>query len=247
MHNIYNLEKKWLRYKIKSYLPHIGAAITSILLLVYVLKTIDVPEVTNEQKVAIKENKKQVPIQDTSSQVKQILVQNKLSPKDITNDTLILNPSLDFIKNLRTNSITTYEPKTNNNVEVVNQELIHQEQKTEVKIEEKIALFSIVKQKTTDDIAHVIKRFQKSNDPALSLFLAKKYYKLKDYHKAYNYALITNEINKDIDESWILFSKSLVKLNKKEKAIEILRKYIKQSNSLNAKVLLDNIRSGKFK
>jgi hypothetical protein len=39
----------------------------------------------------------------------------------------------------------------------------------------------------------------------------------------------------------------LVKLGKKQKAIEALRAYIKVSNSNNARLLLDNIRTGKFK
>jgi two-component SAPR family response regulator len=93
----------------------------------------------------------------------------------------------------------------------------------------------------------IIKRFKKNNSPALSLFIAKKYYEAEDYHNAYNYALITNNINREIESSWIIFSKSLVKLGKKELAIKTLQEYTGQSKSRSAKILLDEIQTGKFK
>jgi hypothetical protein len=98
-----------------------------------------------------------------------------------------------------------------------------------------------------DDIKDVIKRFNVNHNPALSLFIAKRYYQLGEYEKAYNYALTTNEINNNIEESWIIFSKSLIKMNKKDMAVETLKKYIGHSQSSQAKQLLDEIQSGKFK
>ncbi len=98
-----------------------------------------------------------------------------------------------------------------------------------------------------EDIKHVIKRFNVNHNPALSLFAAKKYYQLGDYEQAYNYSLITNDINNNIEASWLIFSKSLVKLGKKDKAIETLKKYINHSDSSQARQLLDEIISGKFK
>jgi tetratricopeptide (TPR) repeat protein len=86
-----------------------------------------------------------------------------------------------------------------------------------------------------------------NNNPALSLFVAKKYYELGDYAQAYNYALITNQINRDIEASWIIFTKSLVKLNKRDQAIQTLKDYIESSSSNTARILLEEIQSGKFK
>jgi tetratricopeptide (TPR) repeat protein len=106
---------------------------------------------------------------------------------------------------------------------------------------------NIERKNDDSDIQHVIKRFQTNNNPALSLFVAKKYYQLGEYDKAYNYALITNEINNNIEDSWIIFAKSLVKLNKKDMAIDTLKKYINFSRSSQAKILHDEILSGKFK
>ena len=92
----------------------------------------------------------------------------------------------------------------------------------------------------------VLQDCKNNNNPALSLFAAKKYYELGVYDQAYNYALITNNINSDIDDSWIIFAKSLVKLDKKDKALKVLSKYINQSHSAEAKILFDDILSGTF-
>lgn len=97
------------------------------------------------------------------------------------------------------------------------------------------------------DIKDVIRRFNNNHNPALSLFVAKKYYQLENYEQSYNYALITNEINNEIEASWIIFAKSLVKLGKKEEAVQTLKKYIQHSGSSQAKQLLDEVLSGKFR
>ena len=83
---------------------------------------------------------------------------------------------------------------------------------------------SIVRQTSQNEINEVVKRFNKNNNPALSLFIAKKYYELGEYRKAYNYALKTNNINNHIEASWIIFAKSLVKLNEKDMAVKTLSK-----------------------
>jgi len=56
-----------------------------------------------------------------------------------------------------------------------------------------------------------------------------------------------NDINKEIESSWIIFAKSAVKLGKKRQAINSLNQYISKSHSSSAKILLDEIRSGKFR
>ena len=148
---------------------------------------------------------------------------------------------------------TNIEEKANSNAPVTSQVVeevqeLDIEENTQVEIvEEESKKISIQRRDTSDDIRHIIKRFKKNNNPALSLFIAKKYYELGEYHKAYNYALITNEIDRDIDASWIVFAKSLVKLNQKEMAIKTLKQYIESTHSSSAKILLDEIVSGKFK
>ncbi len=96
------------------------------------------------------------------------------------------------------------------------------------------------------DIQGVIKRFKKNKNPALSLFVAKRYYSIGNYQQSYNYALMTNELNSEIEDSWMIFAKSLVKLDQKEMAIKTLNTYIEESQSINAKILLESIQKGTF-
>ena len=171
---------------------------------------------------------------------------------------LKLSPSLNFINKMQHSSLPYYnnEPITKKKTQTLKKapqkEIVEeiQDLKVEETIhipEEEVKRVTINRRNVADDIKHIIKRFKKNNNPALSLFVAKKYYELGDYHKAYNYALITNQINRDIEASWIVFSKSLVKLNEKRDGNKNIKEYISNSHSSTAQILLDEIISGKFK
>lgn len=189
---------------------------------------------------------------------------------------IIFTPSLDFMKNIQSNISKNSEasnkttdnrqalaiqikkeekitPKEENLVKIditpkneKNLNTVLQQKKQTVNIENKFSE-KVTISKEDSDIRDVIKRFNINKNPALSLFIAKKYYQLNEYENAYNYALATNNIDSNIDESWIIFSKSLVKLNQKDKAIQTLEQYISYSKSQNAKMFLDDLKSGKFK
>ena len=280
MLNIHELETKWLRYKIKSFIPHV-TIIFSLLIIIIITtqfdftknETIAIQEISieNVPKINIEKNAtpsiKEVVIQKTTVPVeeKQVHIPAPLKQKSTTgtsNNKMIIAPSLDFMQNMQGNSPHYYssytEPKTQKKKTLLEKTTV-QKIKTPIIQEiisiptvktiekEKITQIKIKRQNTQDDIQHVIKRFKTSNNPALSLFIAKKYYELENYNQSYNYALMTNELNSDIEESWIIFAKSLYKLNKKDKAIEILKKYISTSHSHRAKVLLDHMKTGKMK
>jgi hypothetical protein len=97
-----------------------------------------------------------------------------------------------------------------------------------------------------DDIKDIITIFKNNNDPALGLLIAKKYYNRANYQKAYDYSLITKNIDSNMNEAWIIFAKSLVKLNLKYKAMDALSSYIEETDSSQAKSLLEDIDSGRF-
>lgn len=189
---------------------------------------------------------------------------------------IILIPSLDFMKNIQFNisknsdisNQTTHNKQIldtpikkekviilkDDNITETNSEMKN-EKTVDIPVPQKKQTIAIDKKnpekitinKEISDIQDVIKRFNTNKNPALSLFIAKRYYQINEYESAYNYALTTNNIDSNIEESWIIFSKSLVKLNQKDKAIQTLEQYISFSKSKNAKILLDDIRSGKFK
>jgi len=261
MHNIHDLERRWLSYKIKSFIPHILISLMVIISFMLVISIYSKNSTSSQNKDIVLNNQLQQPVsKKIISKVKVLPVKkiklpsvepdiNHIAPKTIQKQdaTPILNPSMDFIKNLRSSSSTSYK---SNSFKTDKQEPDVKEEQVKIKenvIVEKTKLILIQRQETQSDINHVIARFKKNKNPALSLFIAKKYYKLGDYKQSYNYALLTNQINSGIEQSWIIFAKSLVKLGKKDKAIYTLEKYIKSSKSVNAKMLLDNIKSGKFK
>ena len=286
MLNIHELESQWLRYKIKSFIPHSVIAI-SLLIIITLLFTIDfshenkkievknnIIASTNSTKIE-KQEVKQIPIVEKTLPIAQIEEKQKqeenltktpvntksfvITQESKPQEKLIIKPSLDFMRTMQENLPDYYKQETLATPQVKQPPIqkvftpIIEEVVLDTKIEDIDAKEAIVskeikikRQNTQDDIQHVIQRFKQSNNPALSLFIAKKYYDAQDYNQAYNYALVTNEINNDIEESWIVFAKSLYKLDQKDKAIEMLNKYIVSSNSQKAKILLDNIKAGKI-
>ncbi|MDP3291074.1 MAG: CDC27 family protein [Sulfuricurvum sp.] len=97
------------------------------------------------------------------------------------------------------------------------------------------------------DIESVERRFKETSNPNLGLFIARYHYDHGNYSEAYNFSLKTNSMNSKIDESWIIFAKSLVKLGRVEQAKKTLHLYISESNSESARSLLDSIEQGTFK
>ncbi len=281
MLNIRELESRWLRYKIKSYLPYFTIIFSLIVIAIVIslMFTQSNTEVLNEKNISLKENSSIQLVQtaETKSQSTQtvekkpqeaqISMQASVVKQETHQDiqeiqqtqekrsSRVLKPSMDFLQELEQIS-HSHAPIDENIEEVVLEPALTSKQKIkkdtqkveheEVQKNEPLQI-NIRRKNAHEDIAGVIKRFKKNNNPALSLFIAKKYYELEDYRNAYNYALITNEINRDIESSWIIFSKSLVKIGKKEMAIKTLQEYIKESQSDSARILLDEITSGKFR
>lgn len=116
---------------------------------------------------------------------------------------------------------------------------------TSGKVRKKIHL-DIIKTANVTAYKDVENRFKRSHDIDDSLFLARSYYKKREYKKSKYWALQTNKVNPNIEESMLIFVKSKMKLGQKNEARNILTKYIKKSNSQEAKKLLYRIENGKF-
>jgi tetratricopeptide (TPR) repeat protein len=270
MLNIIDLEKKWLQYKVKSYIPHLSIAISLIIIAVLASIILNSQESAKEE-VATKKIILNKPVVKVASIVtpKEPIVKEKIVLKVKKSTSTKLQPSLSFMRDMQNSSLPYYStnnyresrpdlinktPAKKEKKKIVSKTVTIEEPVTEKKeiIQKKPTIVKteriiITKKETKDDISNVIKRFKVNNNPALSLFIAKKYYEIGNYHQSYNYALITNQINKDIESSWIIFAKSLAKLNKRDKAISTLKEYIKVSDSYNARLLLQEIQSGNFK
>ncbi len=288
MLNTRDLEKRWLHYKIKSYIPHAVIFVSTVVIVIIVLILTAPSKITEDKKSTTKNITK--PIVQTKPIVKMKSEQNITTVQEITkvitapqqaiakvplvNSTkktkLTLVPSMSFMRHIQSEEQQPYystihpevkkvqksrkRDKITQQQSVVEEEYIDinkKEQKKAVpkvqKEQEQKHVITIERRDSQKDIKEIITRFKKNNNPALSLFVAKKYYELGNYEQAYNYALITNGINNDIEESWLIFAKSLIKLHKRDMAIKTLREYIHYSHSGNAKILLDDIKSGAFK
>jgi len=273
MLNIHDLERRWLRYKIKTYIPivlgSIGVAIILILTIIYIPTLIKEEKKTTTIKrepATIEKNTSVVSVQQikTVEPIKNKIIQKVENINDESkdypqNNSLVLKPSLHFMDNIE-DDISPYiedsqvqemEPIESTKVTTDIPTISTNEETTiavsTVKVKKEGLTLSVQREESAEELKDVVRRFKKNKNPTLSLFIAKRYYKLGNYQKSYNYALMTNQIDKNIEESWIIFSKSLVKLKQKELAINTLNAYLKNTKSTAAQVLLRKIRSGDFK
>lgn len=101
---------------------------------------------------------------------------------------------------------------------------------------------NIVESSSVSAYKDVERRFYQSHDTDDSLFLAKSYFRKGNYKKSEFWALQTNKVNSNIEESWIIFAKSKVKLGRRNEAIRILTNYVKRSHSSAANNLLNRLK-----
>ena len=248
MLDIPSLERKWLKYKIKSYLPHTIITLSSILILIVIA-------------VFFSSN------DSTTLDHNQTVVLNKTAKPSSTLTPLnevILEPSMQFMQTITPSaiepklvSVQAQVPHTKAIIPPKNPPLISPQSITILPppspTPTPLAPTVSTKAPTIKhgsnaiDISEIEERFKNNPSPQLGLYLARYYYDHKDYNEAYNYALKTNSINKDIEESWLIFSKSLIKLGKIDQAKKTLQYYISQSHSDNAKDLLNSIEQGNVK
>lgn len=269
MLNIQELERRWLIYKIKSYLPKLlpifASLLIGIILFFYLSSESEpqenalsqIPGVVKEEPVIAIAAPIQVP-----DEIEIAVPANTQALPVSTNETpLRLKPSLRFMDRIE-EDISTYStkddytnqpepievyPPSNDSVPLVSRQKNDLPKSEAEEPSEESGMLTITKQEDESDLKDIIRRFKTNKNPALSLFIAKRYYNAQQYQKSYNYALMTNEIDQNIDESWIIFSKSLVKLGQHELAINTLKAYLKTSKSTAAEVLLRNIESGDFR
>jgi tetratricopeptide (TPR) repeat protein len=279
MLNVQELERQWLRYKIKSYLPKAIISVIFISLSIFIIfYTLDSKDST-ENISKIKEinsidlsKKEEVTLEDSTPEIEipvekthllkttkkkrkkesQLTLKPSLSfidaLKDIPKEDIVLaKPTPKPIKRKKTEHIT--QPKVEKEIELTQQvETAIKATDTEAsKMQEEQVVESkmiINFQQEETDIKDVIKRFKNNKNPALSLFIAKRFYAIERYQDAYNYALLTNEINPEIEDSWLIAAKSLSHMNKKQKAIDLLDDFISKYHSIRAKMISQQIQDG---
>lgn len=245
MLDISKLERRWLKYKIKKILPYV-LLITTVTILGFSIAYLLSLKSSHITPITLKINPKKV-----SAPI-------VLNPK-IDEDTMLLEPSMQFIESMDmpSNPITkvdTLVPSTTKPA-VTAKTLITSlpslpipapaiTQTQAIKTPQPIVkgkLTSIKRDDTPFDIHELEDRFKDNSNPNLGVYIAKYHYDHGNYSEAYNYALKTNSINNSMDDNWLIFAKSLVKLGKEEQAKKTLQLYISNSNSQAAKNYLDSL------
>lgn len=247
MLDIQNLERRWLKYKIKSSIPYIIGIVIIIILIAFL------PYIWFNDK----DSKPTFKAKQFFSPSESLPLKQKSQSEDPSN---ILEPSMNFVQTFQTAAPETLPPPVSapQNTKPIQQAVPVAKV---LNVPESVPLkappvtFSTLNDKSMIqnrneskiDIGSVERRFKETPNSNLGLFIARYYYDHGNYSEAYNYALKTNSINNKIDESWIIFSKSLVKLGRVDQAKKTLQAYIGESNSESARSLLDSIERGTFK
>lgn len=226
MYNVDKLERQWIRYRRKKIIfpVLIGvlmiAAVVALLYMGTVTKILD----HNKTKIAITE-KSSVSLNTT-----------KESPEKASRKSDILAtgvPSLSSTKKYK-------RPKAG--------QIIFQEEnegaRTQIK-KKKNLLIQVTERGGKDIAVDIENRFEFAQDKSDSLFLTKYYYDKMEYEKAEKWALETNKLDNTIEESWLIFAKSLAKQGKRIESLKVLRAFLEQGKSVKAKALMDKIRRGK--
>ncbi|MCX6061429.1 MAG: hypothetical protein NT103_04175 [Campylobacterales bacterium] len=208
-------------------------------------------------------------LKDFNKQASSTLVKQKptnivIQTKDI-NTEIILEPSMQFIETMTSTINQTPTPSVS--VPVASPKKVPIIQKT-IQISNPVKMVqnvmtppplisptiksnsqpsSIKRDTAAFDIHEIEDRFKNNSNPHLGLYIARYHYDHGNYNEAYNYALKTNTINNTIEESWLIFAKSMVKLGKTDQAKKTLQLYITQSNSDAARNLLDSFEKNESK
>jgi hypothetical protein len=248
--DIHNLERRWIKYKIKSYLPHIITIVIAFILLLLLVFTWSSSEILST-------NSEKIPPQNSTKITTQKPLSSEQKPPEL------LEPSMDFVQSFQTSQPAVIEPSTPPSPSIIEKpvkEIVPipkvitmpeavplKPSQTSVASSSHNKALSLNRNESKFDIESIENRFKETSNPNLGLFIARYYYDHGNFSEAYNFSLKTNTLNSKIEESWIIFSKSLVKLGKTDQAKKTLQLYISESNSDSARMLLDSIERGSFK
>jgi tetratricopeptide (TPR) repeat protein len=88
------------------------------------------------------------------------------------------------------------------------------------------------------NVEELQKLFAKRHSYNLAIKIAREFFSKREYNEALEWAKKANKLNRNEEEAWILYAKSLYALGKKEQAKRILRLYLEYANSSEAQKLL---------
>jgi len=272
MHKVKELEVKWFNYKVKQIIMP-AIKVSSIYLLVvggYYMydKNSDMilsPQSTKVLGVSMDANNSMVENKTDIAKVIQDTEQSKLIKDKSIEEKRVLSPIIPVIDMEKEERISEtvrvqkkikrhYASKPKNTVKAKkNSYLTAKELATISKPTRQVVVTPPRKTKkihftttSTNYVERMQEKFSKSKSPRDALLLAKAYYNQQQYSEAEEWALSANKLNNSLEDSWLVFAKSKVKLGKKKEALKILVSYYKKSHSTKVKKLIGQIKTGKI-
>lgn len=245
--DIVSLNRRWIKYKIKTYLPYILIVGLVTLLGIVLAIFLQSPTATKSTQQPSNElAKKPLPVATKPDTSQMLLEPSMHFIQSIATDTQY--PENNDIKTPTTPKQATSvykKPSTQQPLPPLQNESVSLAPPTQTPLPE--TPFAKAKPPTIKrdgmplNIQEIEARFKNNSNPHLGLYIARYHYDHGNYNESYNYALKTNSINNEMEESWLIFAKSLIKLGKKDEAIKTLEYYISKSRSESAKNLLHSL------
>ncbi len=84
-------------------------------------------------------------------------------------------------------------------------------------------------------VPYLREKFEKTGNLKFAVLLAEKYYNAKDYQNALRWAYTINDLDKDLEDGWIIFAKAMYKTGKKAEAKKVMEAY-KEKNPSSKKI-----------
>jgi len=243
----YELEKKCKQRRLKKYLY----IVLIIIILIAIGTAIFFYNIKTKNKnhfiktTTHKVIKKKLDLVEKNTSSKSILLintNNKPAPK--IKKTVEINKTIKAIKeNNKTNIIISKKAKQTTSDSVVLTPIV-----PEIVVSNNINNKKVKLVKTNPTKIITPSKINKNNNSVIQveslpsykkcINIAKRYLKKRDYKLALKWAKNANIQNKELPDSWIVTAKALFYSGKKEKAIEILKVYLKYKNNKEMKKLL---------
>ncbi|MGM0624056.1 MAG: hypothetical protein ACQESH_08585 [Campylobacterota bacterium] len=266
MHEIIELEKRWLKYKLKKYL---WVFVLLLLLLVAILgyfmknlfvgdpqksvqqipqhKNIATPaQDTNTTDGVLEKQKQNLDSNESNRSLKQqpaAALERASSDQKQKRKRVFLTPHEPVIEQRQMQKSTPAQPPEQQKKPEQPAQQAPQEEKIDVGTEKNM---SFTKSEKSFDIKDVARKFEQSGDLKYAKTLANYYYDEGNYNRSSKWAYTMNQLDPSDEEGWLLFAKSLHMLGKKEDSIKVLRSYLRHYDSQNARKLLKDIIQGEF-
>ncbi len=238
MYDIKPLESKWKKYRKKKLKPWLIASVAFIVVSVLAIAFL------NSTKIDFSTLDISFMLADNTSSAEEKKVYHKTVKSNVLLNTAL--NKLETEKNVMDQVNNAANDSTNTFVDIPILDGKHENSVgTRPKGRAKVHL-DIMESSSITAYKDVEKRFAKSHDIDDSLFLARSYYKKGNYKKSEHWALETNKVDPNVEESIFIFVKSKIKLGRKNQAISILKSYLKKSNSQEARNLLYSIENNKM-